>query len=83
MKLKLKAFYVKCYLRTLPIIILSIVALLMLFSLFNEVSWLYLIIKGLVVVVVYLILVLLFATTKTEKKYIISKFRKEKKENDE
>ena len=83
MKLKLKAFYVKCYLRTLPIIILSIVALLILFSLFNEVSWLYLIIKGLVVVVVYLILVLLFATTKTEKKYIISKFRKEKKENDE
>lgn len=81
MKLKLKEFYVKCYLRTIPIIIISIIALLVVFSLFDKISWLYLIIKGLVVVFVYCVLAFIFSITKTERKDIFSKFKKERKKN--
>lgn len=80
MKLNLKRFYIKCYLKTIPAIIVSVVALLIIFNFFNKVSWLWLIVKGIISVAVYSIFTLIFAITKDEKKYILNKIKKGEKQ---
>lgn len=74
--LDMKAFYEKCYLRTIPILIVSIGLLFIIFHFIPQVSWMWLIIKGVIVVAVYLLLSLIFSITKTEKEFIKRKIFK-------
>ncbi len=78
MRLNLKEFYIKCYLRTVPTITITIVAALMAFRFFNKVSWGWLMVKCIIVVIIYAVLAWLFAITKNEKKYIFNKIRRRK-----
>ena len=75
-RLDMKAFYEKCYLRTIPIHIVSIGLLFIIFHFMPKVSWMWLIIKGVIVVAVYLLLSLIFSITKTEKDFIKRKIFK-------
>ena len=71
-KLDLKLFYKKCYLRTIPIILISSAILFGLFYFIKDVSWMWLIIKGGIVVIVYMLLSFMFVIDKNERKKLFN-----------
>ena len=72
LNLSMKKFYINCYLKTIPIILICIGLLLWLFSLFDQVGWLWLVLKGIIVSIIYIFLFAIFCINKEEKTYFFS-----------
>ncbi len=87
LRLPMKEFYKKCYARTLPVIIGCIAIGFVFMRFITRVSWLFLLLKGSIVVVLYGIFAAAVAFTKEERKTLVLKAkgllrRKSKQEGD-